>query len=65
MKREKLPIKTVIKTGLLNGLLFAILMAGFDYFSNEPFSIKKFIFHFICFGFFMAISFRYKYTKEN
>ncbi|NNE32070.1 MAG: hypothetical protein HKN40_06845 [Winogradskyella sp.] len=63
MKRESLPLKDVTKNGVLNGLFFSITMAGYDYFTDEPFSIMKFVFHFISFGFFMAISFRYKYTK--
>lgn len=65
MRREKLPLKKLIKSGFLNGLFFASTMAAFDYFTNEPFSIKKFLFHGLFFGFFMAIAFRYKYTKDN
>lgn len=65
MEREKLPMKTIVITGGINGLLFALFMAGFDYFNGDSFSILKFLFHFMFFGFFMAISFRYKYTKKK
>ena len=65
MKKEKLPLKTVLLTGILNGFFFAIAMAAFDYFSHEPFSLNKFLFHFGFFGFFMAITFKYKYTREE
>ncbi len=65
MEREKLPLKTIIKTGLLSGLFFAVTMAAFDYFTHEPFSIMKFLFHGLFFGLLMAIAFRYKYTNNN
>ncbi|WP_431136391.1 hypothetical protein [Psychroserpens mesophilus] len=64
MKRERLPIKTQLKIGVASGLFFAVSMSGFDYFYKEPFSIYKFLFYFVSFGLLMAISFRYKYTKE-
>lgn len=65
MKREKQPLRNIIKTGLINGLFFATMMALFDYFNHEPFSLPKFLFHGIGFGFFMALSFRYRYIKDN
>jgi positive regulator of sigma E activity len=65
MEREKLPLKSIVKIGLGNGFFFAVFMAVFDYFSGDSFSILKFIFHFTLFGFFMALSFRYKYTKKK
>ncbi|MFC0604389.1 hypothetical protein [Winogradskyella pulchriflava] len=64
MDREPLPLRKIIINGIINGLAFALLMAGYDYFTDEPFSFSKFIFHFVTFGFFMAISFRYKYGKK-
>ena len=65
MDREKLPLKTMTKIGLINGVFFALSMAIFDYFNDDSFSILKFIIHFVIFGFFMALSFRYKYTKNK
>ena len=49
------PIKTKIKSGLLAGLIFTILMAGFDYSKGQDFSIFKFIFHFLFFGLIMGL----------
>jgi hypothetical protein len=65
VKKEKLSVFTQIKIGIFSGLFFASIMAGFSYLNNESFSVNEFLFYFVCFGFFMAISFRYKYTKEN
>lgn len=65
MERERLSLISLVKNGLINGLFFAISMAAFDYFTNEPFSWKKFLFHALFFGFFMAIAFRYKYINNN
>ena len=38
--------KVFIKSGLLSGLIYAILMAGFNYYDGEPFKIFKFLFLF-------------------
>ncbi|MFK7782347.1 hypothetical protein [Psychroserpens sp.] len=65
MKREKLSPKSQLTIGVLSGLFFALIMAGFDYFNNEVFSFYKFLFYVICFGFMMALSFRYKYIKDK
>lgn len=65
MNREKLAFKEIVKIGFGNGLFFAVSMAAFDYFNDDAFSLLKFFFHFVFFGFFMAVSFRYKYTKEK
>ena len=65
MERERLSLKSLVIKGVINGLLFAIGMAAFDFFTNEPFSWIKFLFHGIFFGLFMAIAFRYKYLKNN
>jgi hypothetical protein len=66
MEREPLPLKKVILTGVLNGLFFALFMAGYyHFFTDDPFSLLMFVFHFTFFGFFMALSFRYKYNKKK
>lgn len=63
MIREKLPLKSIVMTGLLSGLFFTAAMAAYDYFTDEPFSMSKFLLHALFFGFFMGIAFRYKYMK--
>ena len=65
MEREKLSIKSLVIKGLINGLLFAIFMAAFDFFTNEPFSWIKFLIHGLFFGIFMAIAFRFSYSKKK
>lgn len=40
-------------------------MAAFDYFSDELFSLQKFIFHGLFFRLFMPLSFRYTYKKKK
>ena len=37
--------KAIIKSGLISGIVYAGLMAGFDYSDGQDFRIWKFIFH--------------------
>ena len=60
MKAEN---KLFIKSSLINGFLFAALMAGFDFSDGEKFQIMKFIFHFTFFGLSMGFLARYNYKK--
>ncbi len=46
----KTQIKTVLKHGLISGIIFAGLMAGFDYFNGQDFMIWKLIFIALFFG---------------
>lgn len=62
---EKLPLKKRIIGGLISGLCFALIMAAFDYFDNNPFSLPKFLFYALFFGFFMSFAFRHKGTKNK
>ncbi|MBU2929985.1 hypothetical protein [Winogradskyella psychrotolerans] len=62
---EKLPLKKRIISGITSGLLYALLMAGYDYFTDVPFSILKFILHSVFFGLVMSYAFRYKVTKNK
>ncbi|APY00234.1 hypothetical protein [Lacinutrix venerupis] len=64
MDIEKLSIKKRILTGVFSGLIYSLVMAGFDYYTNEPFSLLKFIFHFVFFGLFMGIALRYTNKKK-
>jgi len=64
LKKEKLPIKTVLKTGAIMGLAFAGTMAAFDWFDGKSFSILKFCLQFLIFGGIMALFNRYKPIKK-
>ncbi len=44
--------KKFILTGLVSGLVFAILMAGWDYYQDRPFSVLKFVLHLVLFALF-------------
>lgn len=57
--------KITIKTFLFSGLIYAGLMAGFDYSDGNGFRIWKFIFYASFFGFFMALMSRYHYKKNE
>ncbi len=41
MERERLPLMTTFKIGFSNGVVYAAIMAVFDCFSNDPFSIFR------------------------
>jgi hypothetical protein len=56
--------KELLIIGIANGLMFAIIMAVFDLFSKDPFSLSKFIYNFLFFGFFMPLVFRRKKIEQ-
>ena len=56
--------KAIIKSGLISGILYAGLMAGFDYSDGQDFRIWKFIFHASFFGIFMGFMTRYNLRKQ-
>jgi preprotein translocase subunit SecG len=56
--------KVFIKSFLLSGLVYAGLMAGFDYSEGQEFSIWRFILGFLFFGIFMGLVSRYKHKKQ-
>ncbi len=56
--------KSIIKSGLFSGIVYAGLMAGFDYSDGQDFKIWKFIFHASFFGIFMALMTRYNLKKQ-
>ena len=62
---EKLPLKKRVVSGIGTGLLYASLMAGLDYFTDQPFSLLKFLFNAFFFGLAMSYAFRYKITKKK
>ncbi|MGJ8684410.1 MAG: hypothetical protein ACSHWW_07295 [Nonlabens sp.] len=67
MKSEpsKVPWKNRILLGLIAGLVYAGLMAAFDYASGLPFHEVKFVFSTIVFGTFMAIATMWMVKKKN
>ena len=56
--------KARIKSGLFSGIVYAGLMAGFDYSDGQDFRIWKFIFHASFFGIFMGFMTRYNLRKQ-
>jgi hypothetical protein len=57
--------KTFLKLGLISGIVFALVMIGLDYFMDRPFSLLKFILHFVLFGAFNAYMAYWRVKKEN
>jgi len=57
--------KITIKAFLISGLIYAGLMAGFDYYNGKEFEILIFLFRFSIFGLFMSLAARYKYNRRN
>ena len=45
-------IKKYIISGLISGLAFALLMAGWDYYKGKPFSALTFLIHSVLFALF-------------
>ena len=61
MKTEN---KIFIKVALIAGLIYAGIMAGFDYATGENFSLLKSLFHFTFFGLIMGLLARYNNKKQ-
>ncbi len=58
-------LKTRIIYGLVTGLGFACIMAGFDYYDDKPFNVLKFIFYFISFGLLQTAFIRFRPEKPG
>ena len=56
--------KVFIKTFLVAGIVYASLMAGFDYADGQEFKLYKFVFSFLFFGLFMGYIFRNGHKKQ-
>ena len=56
--------KAIIKSGLISGVIYAGLMAGFDYSDGQDFRIWKFIIHALFFGIFMGFMNIYNQKKQ-
>ncbi len=50
----KLSLKKRILSGFIFGLVYAITMAFFDYFTESPFNFGKFVFNGLFFGILMG-----------
>ena len=61
MKAEN---KAFIKTFLVAGIVYASIMAGFDYADGQEFKLYKFVFSFLFFGLFMSYIFRNGHKKQ-
>jgi hypothetical protein len=61
MKAEN---KAFIKTFLIAGIVYASIMAGFDYADGQEFKPYKFLFSFLFFGLFMGYIFRNGHKKQ-
>jgi hypothetical protein len=61
MKAEN---KAFIKTFLIAGIVYASIMAGFDYADGQEFKLYKFVFSFLFFGLFMSYIFRNGHKKQ-
>ncbi|GGW74512.1 hypothetical protein DFQ11_1126 [Winogradskyella epiphytica] len=56
--------KAIIKSGLFSGIVYAGLMAGFDYSDGQDFRIWRFILNALFFGIFMGFMTRYNLKKQ-
>ena len=56
--------KSIIMGGVVGGVVYASMMAGFDYSDGQDFKIWKFIFHTSFFGIFMGVLTRYNLRKQ-
>jgi len=61
----KAQTKSIIIGGLFSGIVYALLMAGFDLTDRENFNLWKFIFNFLFFGISMALMTRYSIKKSE
>lgn len=54
-----------LKYFILNGSLFSVIMALFDYWEDSPFSWAKFSFNFLVYGFAMGLFWYAGFTARN
>ena len=64
LKIMKTQTSAIIKSGLFSGIVYAGLMAGFDYYDAQDFKIWKFLFHASFFGIFTALMTRYNLKSQ-
>ncbi|WP_412983918.1 hypothetical protein [Pontimicrobium sp. IMCC45349] len=57
--------KSIIKGGFFGAIVYAGIMAGFDYFDGEGFRIWRFIFNALFFGIFISLMIRYNLKQQE
>lgn len=57
--------KSILKSGLISGIAYAGIMAGFDYLDGQNFRIWRFIFNVLFFGVLIALMTRYNLKKTS
>ena len=50
--------------GIISGLVYALIMAGFNYYEDKSFNLKIFILNFVVFGLFMGFYTTYRLRKQ-
>lgn len=68
MKKLSNKTKRIIKNGLISGfttgIVYASLMAAYEWFDSEVFKIEKFLFNFLFFSAVMGVVFGYSTKKQ-
>jgi hypothetical protein len=59
----KTQTKSIIKGGLFGGIVYALVMLGFDFTDGENFNVWKFIFNLSSFGILMGFMTFYNLKK--
>jgi len=57
--------KSILISGLISGIVYAVLMAGFDYYDEKNFKVWRFIFNFVFLGILIGLVTRYNFKKEK
>lgn len=57
--------KSILIGGLVGGIAYTAIMAGFDYFNGKEFSLWKSLWNFLFFGGFMSLLTRYNLKKQH
>ncbi|GAA4281873.1 hypothetical protein [Gaetbulibacter aestuarii] len=50
--------------GIISGLVYAAIMAGFDYYEDNSFNLKIFMLNFVLFGLFMGLYTTFRLRKK-
>ncbi|MFH4968342.1 hypothetical protein V8G61_09070 [Gaetbulibacter sp. M240] len=53
-----------VLAGLISGLVYSLIMAGFDYYEDQQFSLKNFVVNFMIIGLFIGFYTTYKLRKQ-
>jgi dipeptide/tripeptide permease len=56
--------KSIIKGGLFGGIVYALVMLGFDFIDGKNFNVWKFIFNLSFFGILMGFMIYYNLKKQ-